>query len=131
MAVALSLQVWTSLPVWVSWVIAFAFGWMPLLGQALAIYGAHVAWGWTWTNSMAAFSMPPLAAVLWFGRRRPNEVGGEARAAAAGLQPFTGWLCIVFAILVLLPFGPRAPFEIRLVCALIAGAAGVAILIWV
>jgi hypothetical protein len=38
-----------------AWVIALFTGWVPLLGTAFGIYGAHKAWDWTLTNAFLLF----------------------------------------------------------------------------
>jgi hypothetical protein len=38
-----------------AWIIATLTGWIPILGTALGIYGAHKAWDWTLTNAFLLF----------------------------------------------------------------------------
>jgi hypothetical protein len=46
---------------WVfSWMIAMFFGWIPLVGTALGIYGAHADWGWGWPAALGLFVAIPL-----------------------------------------------------------------------
>jgi hypothetical protein len=45
----------------ICWFGAFLVGWMPGLGTALGIYGAHADWGWSLPASFALFlGLPAL-----------------------------------------------------------------------
>lgn len=50
---------WHPICWWLSWFI----GWMPVIGTALGIYGAHAAWGWSLTSSVLLFLGIPLGAI--------------------------------------------------------------------
>jgi len=42
-------------------VLAASFtAWIPVLGTAAGIWGAHAAWGWDWLPAFALFLGPPL-----------------------------------------------------------------------
>lgn len=41
-----------------SWTAAMMLGWTPVLGTALGVYGAHVAWHWSWPATLAVFLWP-------------------------------------------------------------------------
>ncbi len=45
----------TGLGSFAAWLIASFTGWMPLIGTAFGIYGAHKAWNWTLANSLLLF----------------------------------------------------------------------------
>jgi len=46
------------------WLGAILFGWVPVVGTALGIYGAHGQWGWSWPASCALFIGVPVLLFL-------------------------------------------------------------------
>jgi hypothetical protein len=46
------------------WVGALLVGWVPLVGTALGIYGAHGQWEWSWPASFALFIGLPVLLFL-------------------------------------------------------------------
>ena len=48
----------------VCWFGAILVGWVPLVGTALGIYGAHAQWGWSWPAACALFIGLPLLLFL-------------------------------------------------------------------
>jgi hypothetical protein len=59
-ATAAGLEYLTGLPGFLCWLLA-VFGWFPIIGTALGIYGACVAWQWTLTSAFALFLGVPVA----------------------------------------------------------------------
>ena len=47
-----------------SWMIALFLGWIPLVGTALGIYGAHADWGWGLPASLGLFLGIPMLLFL-------------------------------------------------------------------
>ena len=46
------------------WFGAILLGWVPLVGTALGIYGAHGQWGWSWPVACALFIGVPALLFL-------------------------------------------------------------------
>lgn len=46
------------------WVGAILVGWVPVVGTALGIYGAHGQWEWSWPASCALFIGLPVLLFL-------------------------------------------------------------------
>jgi hypothetical protein len=46
------------------WVGALLVGWVPVVGTALGIYGAHGQWAWSWPASFALFIGVPVVLFL-------------------------------------------------------------------
>jgi hypothetical protein len=63
-ATASGIQHLTGLWWLVCWFGAFIVGWMPLLGTALGIYGAHADWEWSLPASFALFLGIPVLLFL-------------------------------------------------------------------
>jgi hypothetical protein len=59
-AAAAGLEYLTGLPGFLCWLLAL-FGWFPIIGTGLGIYGAYVAWGWTLTSAFALLLGVPVA----------------------------------------------------------------------
>ncbi|SRR6266436_2329027 len=78
-ATASGIQHLTGLWWLVSWFIALLVGWMPLLGTAFGIYGAHAAWGWSLPSSFGLFLGIP---VLFMGICAAVVTAGQMRIAA-------------------------------------------------
>jgi hypothetical protein len=51
----------------VSWLIAIVIGWTPLLGSAIAIYGAIAAWNCPWYGAVALFVWPTVLIIARIG----------------------------------------------------------------
>jgi hypothetical protein len=47
-------------PSFFCWIAAFLTAWIPLVGTAAGIWGAHSAWQWDWMPSFALFLGTPL-----------------------------------------------------------------------
>jgi hypothetical protein len=72
-ATASGIQHLTGLWWLVSWFIALFIGWMPVVGTALGVYGAHADWGWSLLPSFALFLGLP---VLFIGIYAIFATGG-------------------------------------------------------
>jgi hypothetical protein len=46
------------------WFGAMLLGWVPVVGTALGIYGAHGQWGWSWPAACALFIGAPVLLFL-------------------------------------------------------------------
>lgn len=53
---------WSS---FVSWVIAFFTAWIPIVGSAFGVWGAHAAWEWDWLPSIALFFGIPILGIVF------------------------------------------------------------------
>ena len=46
------------IPIFFGYVIGFFLTWIPLVGTAAGVYGAHVGWGWSWLSAILLFGWP-------------------------------------------------------------------------
>lgn len=54
-------------PTFICWFISTFTSWIPLLGTAAGVWGAHAGWGWSWLPSLGLFLGVPLFLMLLFG----------------------------------------------------------------
>jgi hypothetical protein len=47
--------------------VATLTAWIPVLGTAAGVWGAHIAWAWHWIRALALFGGIPLVAMLLVG----------------------------------------------------------------
>jgi hypothetical protein len=57
----------TGWSLFVTWPIAIAFGWIPLIGTATGIYGAVTTWNWPWYAAVALFIWPTILVMALIG----------------------------------------------------------------
>jgi hypothetical protein len=51
----------------VCWLIAVIFGWTPLIGTVIGVYGAITTWNWPWYGAVTLFAWPIILAVGLIG----------------------------------------------------------------
>lgn len=54
-------------PSFFCWIVAALTSWIPVVGTAAGIWGAHAAWEWEWVPSFALFLGVPALGVLLVG----------------------------------------------------------------
>jgi hypothetical protein len=74
----------------ICWLGALLVGWMPLVGTALGIYGAHAVWKWSLPAAYALFVSLPVVLLLLLTvsvRSSGSTARHTALAAAVGDEP--------------------------------------------
>lgn len=54
-------------PSFFCWIVAALTSWIPVVGTAAGIWGAHAAWEWDWLPSFALFLGVPVLGILLVG----------------------------------------------------------------
>lgn len=78
-ATASGIQHLTGLWWMVSWFLALVFGWTPVIGTGLGIYGAHKDWGWDLLPAIALFVGLPLFFLAFAGIAKAAEAAVTRR----------------------------------------------------
>jgi hypothetical protein len=63
-AVADGISLALGTPAVLSYIGAFFVTWIPLVGIAAGVYGAHASWGWSWLNAALLFGWPFVAGIV-------------------------------------------------------------------
>ena len=51
-------------PLFFCWVVSTFTAWIPVVGTAAGVWGAHAAWGWQWLPSLSLFLGIPLLFIV-------------------------------------------------------------------
>ncbi len=54
-AIADGLVVWTGMPIFMTYIVAFIFGWIPPFAPVIATIAAVDVWGWNWLGAITVF----------------------------------------------------------------------------